>query len=94
MPGGSPPVNAPSDQPSPIGLALEWVSRIFAVVMVMVLLGLFGQWLDGQFGTGFLVLVGFGVGLTAGIWLLLSMTKAKAGSSGRSGPSAEKDRRP
>lgn len=59
----------------PIGVAMEWVSRIMAIAMEMVLPGLGGQWLDQRLGTSFLVLVGFGFGLTAGIWHLLLLAK-------------------
>ena len=60
---------------------MEWVSRIMAVSIEMVVPGLAGQWLDARLGTKFLVLVGFALGLTLGIWHLLVMTKA-AGATG------------
>jgi F0F1-type ATP synthase assembly protein I len=42
----------------------------------MVLPGVGGGWLDSRFGTAPLcTLLGFGLGLTAGIWHLLLMTK-------------------
>jgi hypothetical protein len=69
------PVKDPSDQPSPIGLAFEWVGRIFAVVMEMVLPGILGQYLDSRLGTRFLVLLGFGCGLSLALWHLIRMTK-------------------
>lgn len=62
------------DGRSPIAEAMEWVSRIFAVAVVMVLPGLAGQWLDKRWGTGFLALVGFAVGLTSGIAYLVKTT--------------------
>ena len=55
--------------------AMEWVSRIFAVALEMVLPGLAGIWLDEKLGTGFLVLVGFGLGIALAIWHLLAMSK-------------------
>ena len=70
----------PSDEPSPIGLAFEWVARILAVVIEMVLPGLLGQYLDKRLGTKFLVLVGFGCGLSLALWHLLVMTRVKPGS--------------
>ena len=73
----------PTDQPSPIGLAMEWVSRILAVSLEMILPGLAGKWLDSKLGTGFLVLLGFGLGITLAIWHLLVMTKA-SGAGGKS----------
>ncbi|MGH7136162.1 MAG: AtpZ/AtpI family protein [Pirellulales bacterium] len=54
---------------------MVWVSRILAVAAVMVLPGLAGQWLDKRWGTGFLGLVGFALGLVSGIAYLLTMTK-------------------
>ena len=52
---------------SPLGLAVEWVGRIMAAALMMVLPGLLGQWLDHQFRTSFLSLFGFGIGMAAGI---------------------------
>jgi hypothetical protein len=70
-------VTDPADnKPSPVGVAFEWVSRILAVVAEMVLPGLAGQWLDRRWGTNFLVLIGFGLGIALGIWHLLVMTSA------------------
>jgi hypothetical protein len=70
-------VNDPSNQPSPIGVAFEWVGRILAVVVEMVVPGLVGQYLDSRFGTRFLALLGFGGGLTLGIYHLVVMTRPK-----------------
>ena len=69
----------PSDQPSPIGLAFEWVGRILAVVAEMVVPGLLGQQLDARLGTKFFVLVGFGCGLSFALWHLLAMTRQRPG---------------
>jgi hypothetical protein len=55
---------------------MEWVSRITTVALEMVLPGLGGLWLDGRWGTSFLGLLGFVLGLTLGIWHLLQMTRA------------------
>jgi hypothetical protein len=60
-----------------MGLAFEWVARIFAVVIEMVLPGLLGQYLDGRLGTRFLVLIGFGCGLSLALWHLIMMTKER-----------------
>jgi hypothetical protein len=73
-------VKDPSDQPSPIGLAFEWVARIFAVVIEMVVPGVLGQYLDGRLGTKFLVLLGFGCGFSLALWHLLVMTRPRPGS--------------
>jgi len=43
---------------------------------VMFLPGLGGQWLDRRFGTEFLVLVGFVLGLVAGVTYLIWITTA------------------
>ena len=67
----------PSYQPSPIALAFEWVGRILAVALEMVLPGLLGRYLDGLLGTRFLVLLGFVGGCTLALWHLLVMTRAK-----------------
>jgi len=74
-------VTDPPDQWSPIGVAVQWVSRIMTVTAEMVLPGLAGQWLDDRYNTGFLALLGFAFGLTAGIWHLLAMVQADATKS-------------
>ena len=63
----------------PMALAIEWVSRITTVALEMVLPGVFGQWLDSKWGTGFLGLAGFALGVSVGLWHLLRMTKASQG---------------
>jgi hypothetical protein len=83
-------VSDPSEGRSPIGLALEWASRIFAVALLMFLPGVLGHWLDGRLGTRFLALVGFVVGLVSGIWVLLAMTKTVDPVKRRTGPREEK----
>ncbi|MEX0715777.1 MAG: AtpZ/AtpI family protein [Planctomycetaceae bacterium] len=60
-----------------MAIAMEWVSRIIAVALIMVLPGLGGHWLDARWGTSFLALAGFALGITAGIYHLLLMTKNK-----------------
>ena len=62
---------------SAIGSAFEWVSRILAVSAEMVLPGLGGQWLDERWGSKYLALVGFAIGITLGIWHLLVMTRKR-----------------
>ncbi len=69
----------------PMAAAMQWVSRIMAAGLMMVLPGLAGQWLDGwlveehlvegQRGTGFFVLIGFAAGLTLSIAYLIAITK-------------------
>jgi hypothetical protein len=57
--------------------AMNWVSKITTVVLEMVLPGLAGLWLDSQWGTRFLTLVGFALGVPLGLWHLISMTRIK-----------------
>ncbi|GIT30196.1 MAG: hypothetical protein Ct9H300mP1_22420 [Planctomycetaceae bacterium] len=49
--------------------------------MEIVLPGLLGHWLDRRWGTGFLALVGFGLGLVCGMQHLLSMTRMADGET-------------
>ena len=60
-----------------MSLALEWVARITAISLVMVLPGLFGHWLDQKAGTSFFTLSGFAIGFVAGFVALLAMVKPK-----------------
>ena len=88
-------VTDPPNQPSPMAAAMEWVSRIFAVALEMLLPGLAGIWLDKKLGTGFLVLVGFGLGIALAIWHLLAMSKRATNSRKipqRNGTKADKPR--
>lgn len=48
-------------------MATEWVSRVMAIGLLMVLPGVLGAWLDKKFGTSFLTLLGFAIGLLAGL---------------------------
>jgi len=54
---------------------MEWVSRVLAICLEMLLPGFFGRWLDGKLDTGFLMLVGFGIGISLAIWHLTRLTK-------------------
>lgn len=74
---------APEDRRSPLAVALEWVSRITAVALAMVLPGLLGYWLDTKFGTRFLAPAGFLFGIVGGMWSLLILTGAVTGKSRR-----------
>ena len=71
---------------------MRWVSRITVVALEMVLPGLGGQWLDRQLGPGFLVLIGFAFGLSAGMWHLLVMTGAVRTGENDSDETNEKER--
>lgn len=64
------------DRPgSPIGDALDWVTRITVVAVEMVLPGLAGQWADRRWGTRFLALIGFACGIGWGLLHLMLMTR-------------------
>ncbi|MFV1965276.1 MAG: hypothetical protein ACC628_07610 [Pirellulaceae bacterium] len=71
--------------------ALDWVSRIMAVTLVMLLPGLGGHWVDKRLGTEFLVLVGFALGLTVGvaylIWMTQTLNGRRKGDGSKTGPS-------
>ena len=54
---------------------MEWVSRVFAMCIAMVGPGLLGMWLDDKWGTVFLGVLGFGLGVALGIYYLLFITK-------------------
>jgi hypothetical protein len=67
----------PEDKRPPMAVAMEWVSQITTVVAEMVLPGVGGQWLDNKWGTNFLGLLGFALGLPLGIWHLIQMTRPR-----------------
>lgn len=66
--------SSPDDRP-PMVEAMHWISRLTTVTMEIVLPGLLGHWLDSRWGTGFLALAGFGLGLVCGMQHLLKMTR-------------------
>ena len=68
---------AKSSPQNPMTAAMQWVSRIMAAGLMMVLPGLAGQWLDGRLGTSFIVLVGFAAGIWFSIAYLIAITKAE-----------------
>ncbi|HZZ70823.1 MAG TPA: AtpZ/AtpI family protein, partial [Pirellulales bacterium] len=59
---------------------MEWVSRIIAIALEMVLPGVMGGWLDKKFGTGFISLTGFALGISIAIWHLTLLGKQKIGA--------------
>jgi hypothetical protein len=62
-------------------VAMEWVGRIIAIGLEMVLPGLGGQWCDGRFGTTpWLAIVGFVLGMTVAIIHLVAMTSPNRGA--------------
>jgi len=71
------------DSRPPLLVAQEWLTQITTVVLEMVLPGLAGEWLDRRWGTKFLTLAGFALGLTVAIWHLIAMTRPKPGESGK-----------
>jgi hypothetical protein len=78
-------VVAVNEQPNPrqpMAAAMDWVSRIITVALEMVVPGLAGGWLDKRWGTSFLALVGFAIGVSMGIWHLIVMTSPKRGDQG------------
>ena len=59
----------------PMALAMQWVARVFAASAVMVLPGLGGNGLDGLWGTRFLGVAGFVLGLVGGVFYLIAVTR-------------------
>ena len=55
--------------------AIEWFSRTITILIVMVGPGLLGNWLDQQFGTEFLAIVGTIAGVTLSTFVLLLLAK-------------------
>ena len=63
-------------------LALEWVSRVLAVCVVMVLPGLGGGWLDRRLGTGYWAPCGFVFGFVSGTTALILLVQREGRRSG------------
>jgi hypothetical protein len=59
-----------------MALAMQWVARIFAAALMMFLPGVGGQWLDRQWGTGFIGPAGFVLGVIGGMTYLIAATKS------------------
>lgn len=55
--------------------AMQWVARIMAAALMMVLPGLLGQWLDERWGVSFLALAGFACGIGLGLFYLIAQSK-------------------
>ena len=60
--------------------AFNWVGRVVAVAVEMVLPGVAGSWLDRTWGTSFLAPLGFVLGLLLGVTHLIVMAQASARS--------------
>jgi hypothetical protein len=59
----------------PVGAAMEWVARIVAAGLIMVLPGLGGNWVDQQIGTHFVALIGFALGIALSLVYLSAITR-------------------
>ncbi|MEX0676292.1 MAG: AtpZ/AtpI family protein [Pirellulales bacterium] len=70
----------PSDDRSPMAIALEWSATIMTISAEMVVPGLLGYWLDQRLGTRVLfLLVGFAVGGTLATLALVRIAKKRTG---------------
>jgi len=58
-----------------MALAMEWVAKITTVGLQMVVPGIVGHYLDKRWGTSFLAMVGFGLGMVVGLWMMIRWTK-------------------
>jgi|GEM_PF-1176043 len=65
----------------PVGAAMEWVARIVAAGLMMVLPGLGGNWVDRQVGTHFVALAGFALGIASSLVYLLAITRGTASTT-------------
>ena len=78
-------MSQPDDRP-PIARALDWVSQITTVGFVMALPPIGGHWLDDRWGTTYWALFGVIVGVTVGMWYLLTITGAVGTEKKNPGP--------
>ena len=87
-------MSRPEQEPNQLAFAFGWVARMTTVVLEMALPGLGGQWLDSRLGTGYWVLVGFGLGFAVGIFHLLQMVKEQGPQTPSNGdPASETENR-
>ena len=56
--------------------ASEWLGRALAVVLVMIVPGFLGSWLDEWLGTKLFMPLGFGLGMVAGTTALVIIARA------------------
>jgi F0F1-type ATP synthase assembly protein I len=68
-------VSLPEGQGSPYGDALQWVARITTIGITMVVPIVVGQWLDHRWGTKFIGLIGILLGVSLGLFSLVSLAK-------------------
>ena len=64
------------DNRHPMAVAAEWVSRITAIALEILVFIWLGKWLDAKLGTGFLEPIGLVVGPVLGFLHLLAITRA------------------
>lgn len=57
-----------------MALAMEWVAKITTISLEMVLPGIGGSYLDELWGTKYLAITGFGLGMAVGLWQLILLT--------------------
>ncbi len=60
---------------NPSGRAIQWLSRTLSILILMVVPGMLGHWLDGRWGTQFLAPVGFAVGMVAATGILIALAR-------------------
>lgn len=66
---------------SSVAEAMKWISVITSVVGVMIVPALVGVWIDRLLGTNYpLTILGVVIGFVGGMYCLLDMVKAKAGT--------------
>ena len=87
-------MNDEAPGPDPLALAMEWVTKITAVGLEMVLPAIGGAYLDKRIGSTYWALIGVTLGMVVGMWHLLQMTRKKDGETGsgkrtRGGPSRQ-----
>ena len=66
------------DNRHPVAVAAEWVSRITAIAIEIVVLIWLGRWLDGKLGTTYWSPIGLVLGPVLGFWHLMTITAAAA----------------
>ena len=60
-------------------VAVDWISRVLAVCVVMVLPGFGGLWLDQKLDTGYWTVLGFVFGFASGFTALILLVKRNDG---------------
>lgn len=78
----------------PMAAAMQWVARIFATAVMMVLPGLGGSWLDQRWGTRFFGLAGLAFGMIGGVAYLIAATRQADAARRRGAPQATGERGP